>query len=164
MIAPFILQTKSCGELKLKSKDPLDDPLIDPRYLSHPDDLKCMVEALNTSLQLGNHALFKKFGTEFNPNVCPGCENHVHLSEEYLKCLAKQLSSAGLHLVGTAKMGNASDPMAVVDPELRVYGAKGLRVVDCSVMPEPPSANTNAPAIMTAEKAADMIKITYPYI
>jgi len=66
------------------------------------------------------------------------------------------------HPIGTAKMGPKEDPMAVVDHRLRVYGLKGLRIVDCSVMPKIPSANTNLPAIAVAERAADLISLDNP--
>ena len=94
----------------------------------------------------------------------PGCEGHRGWSDGYLECLARHYTSTGYHHVGTAKMGPSSDPTAVVDPRLRVHGVRGLRVVDASVMPLVPSGNTNAPTIMIAEKASDMIKQDWNYL
>ena len=83
---------------------------------------------------------------------------HPPESEEYLKAYVKKSALTVYHPIGTCKMGSASDPTAVVDPTLKVKGIKGLRVADASIMPNIVSANTNAPAIMIGEKAADLIK------
>ena len=83
---------------------------------------------------------------------------HPPTSAEYLAAYLKKSALTVYHPVGTCKMGSASDPTAVVDPTLKVKGIKGLRVADASIMPNIVSANTNAPAIMIGEKAADLIK------
>lgn len=120
----------------------------------------------------------KKFNTTFNKYRIPGCQDLEFLSDEYWACQARHISLTIYHPVGTAKMGPDSDPMAVVDARLKVKGkpiteisieldiprreifagVKNLRVVDCSIMPYITSGNTNAPVIMIAEKASDMIK------
>ena len=79
-------------------------------------------------------------------------------TDEYWSCFVRQYTATFYHSVGTAKMGPASDPLAVVDARLRVHGLQGLRVVDTSIMPDLVNGNTNAPTIMIGEKAADMIK------
>ncbi|KAJ8322007.1 hypothetical protein KUTeg_000478 [Tegillarca granosa] len=79
-------------------------------------------------------------------------------SDEFWKCVLRQQSAAGLHAVRSCPMGAPNDRWAVVDPKLRVYGIKGLRVVDASVMPEVSSGNPMGPAIMIGERAADFIK------
>ncbi|KPJ15962.1 Glucose dehydrogenase [acceptor] [Papilio machaon] len=93
-----------------------------------------------------------------NPHRNPGCTQHELMSDEHLECQARHHSLTIYHPVGTCAMGSIDNPNAVVDPRLRVYGVKGLRVVDGSIMPTIVSGNTNAPIIMIGEKAADMIK------
>lgn len=81
-----------------------------------------------------------------------------YLSDDFYRCIARHYSQTIYHPVGTCKMGPAADATAVVDPRLRVHGVRGLRVVDASIMPYIVTGNTNAPTIMIAEKAADMVK------
>ena len=91
----------------------------------------------------------------FHSETLPGPQ--VQTDDEWLD-FARRRGSTAYHLVGTCKMGSADDAMAVVDPQLRVRGLQQLRVVDASVMPQVPSANTMAATLMVAEKAADMIR------
>ncbi|XP_067139595.1 glucose dehydrogenase [FAD, quinone]-like [Centruroides vittatus] len=155
---PVLLRPKSRGFLKLRSKDPYEYPHIDPRYLTHPDDINVMVDSMKFSLKLGESKPFKAYGSRIFPVKFPGCEHFKMLSDEYLACVARVYTCTIYHPVGTCKMGAAHDPTAVVDLELRVKGVYGLRVVDASIMPTIISGNTNAPTIMIAEKASDMIK------
>jgi len=92
-------------------------------------------------------------GEVFDPSI-----PHPPESDEYIIELLRRSAITVYHPVGTCKMGSVSDPTAVVDPTLKVKGIKGLRVADASIMPNIVSANTNAPAIMIGEKAADLIK------
>lgn len=87
-----------------------------------------------------------------------GCEHLLFESDEYWECCIKQITVTLSHQAGTCKMGPSSDPDAVVDPELRVYGVKGLRVVDASIMPSLVAGHPTAPVYMIGEKASDMIK------
>lgn len=88
----------------------------------------------------------------------PGCAGLHMFSDDFYRCIARHYSQTIYHPVGTCKMGPYDDPMAVVDPRLKVYGVYNLRVVDASIMPYIVTGNTNAPTIMIAERAADMIK------
>lgn len=155
---PVLLRPKSVGYIKLRSANPYDPPIIDPRYLTHPKDILAMVDAMKISIAAGLTPPYQAMKARLFETVFPGCEHYRMWSDEYLACVARTYTATIYHPVGTCKMGAASDPTAVVDPELRVKHVKGLRVVDCSIMPKIPSGNTNAPAIMIAEKAADMIK------
>lgn len=92
----------------------------------------------------------------------PGCESFNVSTDEYFGCLARNFPQTLWHYTGTCKMGPKSDRMAVVDPQLRVYGVRGLRVIDASIMPRITSGNTNAPVTMIAEKGADLIKADCP--
>ncbi|GBP43989.1 Glucose dehydrogenase [Eumeta japonica] len=157
-IIPLLLRPKSRGYLKLRDSSPFSSPLIYPNYFSHPDDMKIMVEGARIVQALTEQPALKRLNTRPNPNRNPGCVDRELMSDEHLECQARHHTLTIYHPVGTCAMGPASDPNAVVDPRLRVYGVKSLRVVDGSVMPEIVSGNTNAPIVMIAEKAADVIK------
>ncbi|XP_063860184.1 glucose dehydrogenase [FAD, quinone]-like [Scylla paramamosain] len=156
---PILLRPKSRGALTLRSKDPREAPLVDVGYLTHHDDVATLVEGIKLTLALGNtSALREDIGAKFFSKPLPECASEPVGSDAYWSCYVRHMSSTFLHMGGTCKMGPKSDPMAVVDHRLRVFGVSGLRVVDASVMPFVISGNTNVPVIMMAEKAADMIK------
>ncbi|XP_022699478.1 glucose dehydrogenase [FAD, quinone]-like isoform X2 [Varroa jacobsoni] len=159
---PVLLRPRSRGYVKLRSSDPDDPPLINPRYLTKNEDVLTLVEAMKQCFAIGMSEPFKKFGARPFSMIFPGCEIYPVRSDKYLACLARTYTATIYHPVGTCKMGSPQDPSTVVDPLLRVKGIKGLRVVDASVIPKIPSGNTNAPVIMVAERAADLLKVQSP--
>jgi choline dehydrogenase len=143
------LRPASRGLIRLRSADVADPPRIEPRYLSEPRDLEVLLEGMRLSRAIIAAAPFAPFrGREVFPGE--GLSSRREL-EEVLRRKAETI----YHPVGTCRMG--SDPAAVVDGELRVRGVEGLRVVDASVMPHLIGGNTNAPTIMIAEQAADLL-------
>ncbi|UUZ78508.1 GMC oxidoreductase [Polaromonas sp. P1(28)-13] len=145
----FQLRPKSRGHLHIRSTNPLDDPVIEPRYLCDGDDQQVMLEALRLSRKIAQQSSMAALVTR---ETRPGIDVQ---DEQALLQYIKTSGQTSWHPIGTCKMG--VDAMAVVDPQLRVRGVSGLRVVDSSVMPTMCSPNTNAASIMIGEKAADLI-------
>jgi choline dehydrogenase len=136
----------------LQSNNPLMPPGIQANYLSEEEDLDILVKAQRVNIELAHARAFDPFRGEAL------IEDADDLSDEELAQMIRENAETLYHPVGTCKMGPANDSMAVVDSQLRVYGVQGLRVIDASIMPTIVSGNTNAPTIMIAEKAAEMIK------
>ena len=140
------------GWIKLKTTNPNDHPIIEPNYLTEERDRREFVDAVKWARDIVGQSAFDPFrGRELSPG------EDAKTDDEILAGVARHANS-GYHPVSTCKMGLESDPMAVVDGELRVRGVEGLRVVDASVMPILVTGNTNAPTVMIAEKASDMIR------
>lgn len=151
-----LLTPKSVGTVRLRSADPMDSPKIDHNYLKDFKDLKTMVQAIRV---LRDFAKTKTYVQHEGGDVrmtLPDCDKFEYDSDLYWQCYVRHMTSTLYHPVGTAKMG--TDEKAVVDSRLKVHGVSGLRVADCSIMPKIVSGNTNAPAMMIGEKAADFIK------
>ena len=145
---------RSRGQVRLRSSDPLDAPVIDPNYLSDPEDLALQVEGVRIARKIADaEPLAALLQSELSPGA------HA-LSDAALGVAIRATSTTVWHPVGTCRMGLGGD--AVVDALLRVHGLRNLRVVDASVMPQITSANTNLPIIMLAEKAADMVQLAWP--
>ncbi|XP_076396211.1 glucose dehydrogenase [FAD, quinone] [Megachile rotundata] len=157
-VFPMMLRPKSRGFIKLKSKNPLDYPLMFHNYLTHPDDVNVLREGVKAAIAFGETSSMKRFGARFHSKPLPNCKHLPMFTDEYWNCAIRQYTMTIYHMSCTAKMGPPSDPMAVVDPELRVYGVAGLRVIDASIMPTITNGNINAPVIMIGEKASDLIK------
>ncbi len=146
----YQLRPESRGEIKLKSPDPFDAPAVHPNYLATETDQRTIVAGLKLIRQiLANPQMRRFIETEFQPGPSVA-------SDEDLLDYARRRGGTVYHPTSTCKMG--TDPMAVVDAELRVHGIEGLRVADASIMPTVVSGNTNAAAIMIGEKAADMVR------
>jgi len=143
---------ESTGYVHARSADPFEDPAIQPNYLAHPTDRAVLLAGMKLARRLLRS---RALAAWFDHESLPG--DRVQSDDELLD-FARRYGSTSYHLIGTARMGPASDPTAVVDDELRVHGMQGLRVVDASIMPVMPSANTYASTMMIAEKAADLIR------
>lgn len=145
------LNPASRGTVLAKSDRAEDAPLIQPNYLSAPDDEKVAVDSLKVVRKIIAQPAMRKFApVEFKPG-------QDKVRDEELLDAARSIGSTIFHPVGTTKMGRASDPGAVVDTRLKVLGVQGLRVVDAGIMPTITSGNTNSPTLMIAEKAAGWI-------
>jgi choline dehydrogenase len=149
-VSLYQCRPESTGSIHAKSPDPMAAPAIRPNYLADEMDRRTLVAGMKIARRIvGNAALDRYRAFEMNPG--DRCR-----TDGELLAFARQYGQTAYHVVGTCKMGR--DPMAVVDDQLRVHGLAGLRVVDASIMPTMTSGNTNAPVIMIAEKAADMVK------
>jgi choline dehydrogenase len=146
----YQLRPESRGELKLKTANPADAPAMHPNYLATETDRRTLIDGLKLGRRLLSTPDMQHFITS---EYIPGSQ--VQTDDELLD-YGKQYGGTVFHPTSTCKMG--IDPMAVVDPELRVHGIAGLRVVDASIMPAVVSGNTNAATIMIAEKAADLVR------
>jgi choline dehydrogenase len=145
------MRSKSRGAVTLRSGNPTDAPRIQFNYMSHPDDWTEFRSCIRLTREIFGQAAFKPFVRhEIQPG--PGVE-----TDEEIDAFLREHVESAYHPCGTARIGRATDPMAVVDPECRVIGVEGLRVADSSVFPQVTNGNLNAPSIMVGEKAADHI-------
>ncbi|XP_017105117.2 glucose dehydrogenase [FAD, quinone] [Drosophila bipectinata] len=149
---------KSVGRLWLRDRNPLRWPVIDPKYFKDEEDVEFLLDGIKASLRILEMPAMQRIGARLLRSPVPGCEKLEFGSDDYWRCSIRTLSYTLHHQVATCRMGPASDPTTVVDPELKVHGVRRLRVVDTSIIPVPPTAHTNAPAFMIGEKAADMIR------
>ena len=147
------LRPRSRGTVRLASSDPLAAPLIDPNYWADPYDREMSIRGLKLAQEIMRQDALKPY---VKAERLPGPE--VRTDEDYFNYACRH-AKTDHHPAGTCRMG--PDPAAVVDPQLRFNGIKRLRVVDASIMPTLVSSNTNAPTIMIAEKAADMIRAAH---
>jgi len=142
----------SVGHVRATSLNPFDNPIVQPNFLTDERDQQVLIGGMKLARRLlRTPALAPYFAGEMLPG--PG----VTTDDELLD-FARSYGASCYHVMGTARMGPASDPTAVVDDDLRVRGIAGLRVADASIMPSMPSANICAATMMIAEKAADLIR------
>ena len=144
------LKPHSVGEIRLASADPRDAPIIDPRFLTSPRDLEALADGVARMAEVVQGGAMQAYLDRAIDT------DALSSNREVLRNWVRNTAETVYHPVGTCRMG--SDPDAVTDPKLRVNGVERLRVIDASVMPLLTSGNTNAPTIMIAEKAADIIK------
>lgn len=156
--AMSLIDPKSVGSLRLKSADPFDYPEIDLQYFSDQRDVETYVRGIRLWEKFITTPTLTKLGATVDKMKLSVCSEYKFQTDDYWRCFIRQMAYTVYHPAGTCKMGAADDKTAVVDTQLRVRGIKGLRVVDASIMPTVISGNTNAPVIMIAEKAADMIR------
>jgi len=143
---------ESVGYVKALSTDPFDKPEIQPNYLSSENDRRALVNGMRNGLKMMQTSPLQPYLTGV---TSPGPELS---SDAELLDWASAKGMTVYHMIGSARMGPASDRQAVVDNELRVHGLENLRVCDASIMPSMPSGNTNAPTMMIAERASDWIR------
>jgi choline dehydrogenase len=148
----FQLRPESVGHVRIQSPDHTSTPHIQPNFLAHPEDQKVIVAALKCARAVMNSEPMQAL---VQSETLPGAS--VVSDADWLE-YARQFGSTAYHVVGTCKMGPTDDPLAVVDHRLRVHGLENLHVMDASVMPTIPSANTAAATIAIAEKGADMLR------
>jgi len=146
------LRPSSRGHVRIASAKSTDAPKIAPNYLSTSEDRKAAADSLVLTRRIVSAPALQKYRPE---EFLPGTSFQT---DEELAFAAGNIGTTIFHPVGTCKMGRATDPMAVVDSELRVKGIDGLRVVDGSVMPQITSGNPNSPIIMIAERASSLIR------
>jgi len=151
-VASWQQRPESKGHVRARSADPFDKPIIQPRYLSEERDRRVLLGAMKLARRLLHSDPLQPY---IAYEAFPGPD--VQTDDELLAA-AKQRGTTTFHPMGSCKMGPASDPMAVVDDQLRVHGLEGLRVIDASIMPTMLSANLNAATMMIGEKGSDMVR------
>jgi choline dehydrogenase len=151
-VAAVLLQPHSVGEVRLRSDDPAEPPVIDPRYLTDPagHDTRVLLHGVRLAREVARRDPLAAFARE---ELLPG---EAAQDDDALLAHLRARSQTLYHPVGTCRLG--ADPGSVVDPELRVRGIEGLRVADASVIPRPPRGHTNWPVVMVAERASELVR------
>jgi len=150
-LTPCIMNPKSRGEVKIQSSNPLDPPLINPNFLSDPDDINTLLNGVKLARRVINT---KPLSDIIIEELLPGKDV---TSDKELINYCKKMVKTNWHPVGTCKMGNDQDNLSVLNTKLQVKGIDNLRVFDVSMMPDIVAANTNAPAMAIADKATDIL-------
>jgi choline dehydrogenase len=150
------MQSKSRGWVRLTSADPAAPPRIQFNYMSHEDDWAEMRACVRLTREIFAQPAFERF---YSHEINPGAGV---TTDADIDAFVKEKMQSGYHPCGTCRMGASNDPLAVVDPQTRVVGTEALRVIDASIMPSITNGNLNAPTIMIAEKAADLVRGRQP--
>lgn len=160
-IIPVVLKPKSRGSVTLKSKNPFKYPRISYDFFAYEEDVNVMLEGIKNVIRISETDAFRSIGSQIHKTPIRDCAHYEFGCDDYWKCAMKYFTSSFYHQCGTCKMGPVEDLGAVVNDQLQVYGVTNLRVVDSSIFPSVPSAHLQAPTVMVAEKASDMIKETW---
>ncbi|XP_073990124.1 glucose dehydrogenase [FAD, quinone]-like isoform X2 [Rhodnius prolixus] len=152
----------SKGSVRLNSKNPFTPPKIDSNFIDYKQDVDVIIQGIRIAIKLIESPALQEIGTRLHTKPLPNCTKYTFNSDSYWECFVREITSQFHHQSGTCKMGPISDPTAVVDHRLHVYGIKSLRVADASIFPRITGGHTLAPSYMVGAKAADMIKEEYP--
>ncbi|XP_058458023.1 glucose dehydrogenase [FAD, quinone]-like [Malaya genurostris] len=155
---PLLLKPRTRGKLRLKSRNAFHHPRFEYQYFEDDRDLEALVHGIREAIRVTSQKPFRELGVKLYTGVVPGCESYEFNTDDYWRCHVRTLTATFHHQISTCKMGPHTNPEAVVDPRLRVFGISRLRVVDIGIVPEPPAAHTSAISFVIGEKAADMIK------
>ncbi|KAL4231918.1 hypothetical protein ACF0H5_009494 [Mactra antiquata] len=148
----------SMGSITLHSRDPFDAPILNPQYLVNDADIKQLVAGIKVWEKLMSTPTMKAIGADADQMEFKFCGQHSTKTDAYRECLIRHLASSTHDQTSTCRMGKNNDGKSVVNSRLQVHGINGLRVVDASVFPDTPSGNIQAPTVMLAEKASDIIQ------
>ncbi|KAJ8963250.1 hypothetical protein NQ318_018716 [Aromia moschata] len=159
-ISPVALHPKSKGYIGLRSRDPFEPPVMVANYLTEPEDVATLVAGIRVIQRLANSTVLRnKYGLFLPKEEYGDCEQkHGYDTDSFWECALRHYTGPENHQASSCRMGPPSDPLAVVDNELRVHGLDGLRVMDASAMPILVSGNTHATIVMMAERGVDFIK------
>lgn len=158
-----LLDPKSCGTLRLKSKNPFEYPLINPKFLSDPEnsDIEELYKGIQLIFKLSQTVPYRSIDLKYLGEPVPGCKQLEFKSKDYWYCFLRQVTISGYDPSGTCPMGSSPCEGGVVDSKLRVFGIKGVRVGDASVFPIPIAGNSVTASIMVGEKLADSLLAEY---
>ncbi|XP_072757226.1 glucose dehydrogenase [FAD, quinone] [Anoplolepis gracilipes] len=162
VVRPTVVCAESRGNIKLRSNNPLDPPLIYPNYFTNEKDLMILVEGIRKVTKLIDTPVMKRWDLRLEEARSSLCNDYHFDTDAFWMCQIRAETGPENHQSGTCKMGPSSDPSAVVDSELRVHGITNIRVADASIFPILPNANPIAGIMMVAEKAADLINSAWP--
>lgn len=152
-ILPIVLHPKSRGSVTINvSADAAIQTIINPQYLTHPDDVEVLIMGLKIIEQLTKTASFKRLGARINTQPFPGCESRLFGSDAYWKCYVEHLTLTAYHPIGTCRMGSDHTDSVVHPSTFRVHGVDQLYVCDASIMPSMPSGNPQAVVGMLAQR------------
>ncbi|XP_035775498.1 glucose dehydrogenase [FAD, quinone]-like [Anopheles albimanus] len=157
------LHPSSKGSLRLKTANPLSDPLIYANIFADPSDMNEVLRGIGVCLKILNGTEFRRFGLRPQKLKLSPCQNIPYATDDYWRCVVRQVGHVAEQPYGTCPMGSPRDSSTVVSPELRVHGIEGLRIVDASVMLPVSNAHNQATVYMIAEKASDLIKSAWDW-